>query len=91
MGHPKPSWLEGVAVGGEDVDLFGGVLDGVGAEEIGVAGQGFAGLAVYEETDLFQGGEVGVEGGDDGAEGEVFGFDAGGVGVGEGFGEVDDG
>ena len=44
-----------------------------------MTGEGVAGLAVNEEADLFDGGKVGVKGGDEGAEGEVFGLDAGGV------------
>ena len=48
-------------------------------------------MAVDEEADLGELGEGGVEGADDGEQGEVFGFDAGGVGVGEGAVEVDEG
>ena len=82
-----------LGVGGSVGELGGdgGVAGGVGAEEIGVAGEGFAGLAVDEEANLFDLGEVGVEGSDDGLEGEGFDFDAGGMGVGEGGAEVDDG
>ena len=69
----------------------GGVGGGVGAEEVGVAGEGVAGLAVDEEADLGDLGEGGVEGADDGVEGEGFDLDAGGVVVDEGAAEVDDG
>ena len=72
--------LEGVAFGGEDVDGLGGVGEGVGAGEVGVAVEGVAGVAVDEETSLLEIREVGVEGGEDGAEGEVFDLDAGGGG-----------
>ena len=65
-----------------------GVGDVVGVGQVGVAGEGVAGLAVDEESDLDDLGEVGVEGGDDGSERQVFGFYAGGVSVGEGFGQV---
>ena len=68
-----------------------GVDDGVGAEEVGVAGEGVAGLAVDQEADLFDAREVGVEGADDGFDGEVLELDAGGVVVGEGAVEIDDG
>ncbi len=68
-----------------------GVGGGVGALEVGVAGQGVVGFAVYEETDLCDLGQGGVEGSDDGLDGEVFDEDAGGVVVGEGAAEVDDG
>ncbi len=68
-----------------------GVAGGVGAEEVDVAGEGFARLAVDEEADLFDLGEVGVEGADDGAQGEGLDLDAGGVGVDEVAAEVDDG
>ncbi len=37
----------------------------VGAEEVGVAGEGLAGLAVDQEADLGEAGECGVEGADD--------------------------
>ena len=56
-----------------------------------MSGEGVVGFAVYEETDLGDLGERGVEGTDDGLEGEVFNEDAGGVIVGEGATEVDDG
>ncbi len=62
---------------------------GIGVGEVGVAGQGFAGLAVDEETDLGEIGEGGVQGADDGLEGESLGEDAGGMIGGEGFVEVD--
>ena len=69
--------LHRVAEVREDVGGVDGVHDRVGAGEVGVAGEGFAGLPVDEEADLFDTGLVGVKGGDDGAKGEVFGFDAG--------------
>ena len=56
-----------------------------------MAGEGFAGLAVDEEADLGDAREGGVEGADDGEEGEGFDLDAGGVVVGEGAAEIDDG
>ena len=59
--------------------------------EVGVAGERGAGLAVYEEADLGDAGEVGVEGFADGEHGEGLGFNAGGMGGGKGGGEVDDG
>ena len=64
---------------GGAVPVAGGVARGVGAEEVGVAGEGFAGLAVDEEADLLDLREVGVEGADDGEQGEVLDLDAGGV------------
>ena len=70
---------------------MGGVAGGVGAEQVGVAGEGFAGLAVDQETDLLDLRDVGVERADDGEKGEGFDFDAGGVGVDEAAAEVDDG
>ena len=54
-----------------------------------MAGEGVAGLAVDEEADLGDVGEGGVEGADDGLEGEVFDVDAGGMVVDEGAVEVD--
>jgi hypothetical protein len=48
-------------------------------------------LAVDEEADLGDAGQVGVEGAADGEYGEVFSFQAGGVGGDEAAGEVDDG
>ena len=68
-----------------------GVGGEVGAGEVGVAGESGAYLAVDQETDLGDAGEVGVEGAADGFEGEGLGFEAGGVGGDEGAGEVDDG
>ena len=69
----------------------GGVAYGVDAGEIGVAGEGIVGLAVDEEADLCDLGEVGVEGAEDGVEGECLDLDAGGVLVDEAATEVDDG
>src|SRR6201996_5372729 len=57
----------------------GSVAGGIGAEEVGVAGEGFAGLAVDEEANLLDLREVGVEGADHGEECEGFDLDAGGV------------
>ena len=59
--------------------------------EVGVAGEGVVRVAVDEEADLRDLGERGVEGSDDGLDGEVFGQDAGGVVGDEGAAEVDDG
>ncbi len=56
-----------------------------------MAGEGGALLAVDEEADLGDAGQVGVEGGADGEDGERFGLKAGGVAGGKGAGEVDDG
>src|SRR6201996_2509838 len=56
----------------------GGVSRGVGAQEVGVAGEGFAGLAVDEEADLLDLREVGVGGADHGGGGEGFDLAAGG-------------
>ena len=56
-----------------------------------MAGEGVVGLAVDEEADLGELREGGVEGADDGADGEVFDLDAGGMVVDEGAAEVDDG
>ncbi len=56
-----------------------------------MAGEGFAGPAVDEEADLLDLGEVGVQGAEDGGEGEGFDLDAGGMAVDEGAAEVDDG
>jgi hypothetical protein len=56
-----------------------------------VAGEGRAGLAVDEETNLGDAGQVGAEGGADGEDGEGLGFEAGGMAGGEGAGEIDDG
>src|ERR1700754_3084743 len=69
----------------------GGVAGGIGAEEVGVAGEGFAGLAVDEEPDLLDLREVGVEGADHGEQGEGFDFDAGGMLADEAAAEIDDG
>ena len=41
-----------------------------------MSGEGVVGFAVYEETDLCYLGEGGVEGSDDGFDGEVFDEDA---------------
>ena len=71
--------------------LAAGVGGGVGAEEVGVAGEGVVGLAVDEEADGGDLREGGVEGADDGLHGEGFDLDAGGVVVDEGAAEVDDG
>lgn len=68
----------------------GGVCQ-VGSGEISMAGEGGAGLAVDEEANLRDGGDVGVEGLDDGEQGESFGLDAGGLGLGKGSVEVDHG
>src|SRR5216683_4265658 len=64
---------------------------GVGAEEVGVAGEGVVGLAVDEETDGGDFGECGVKGADDRLHGEGFDLDAGGVIVDETTAEIDDG
>src|SRR5580700_1600751 len=77
-------WSRSLAAGG-------GVSRGVGAEEVGVAGEGFAGLAVDEEADLLDLREVGVEGANHGEQGEVFNLDAGGMLADESAAEVDDG
>jgi hypothetical protein len=72
---------------------FGG--DGVGGEvsahEVGVSSEVGAGLAVDEEADLGDAGQVGVERGADGEHSEGLGLEAGGVAGDEGSGEVDDG
>ena len=68
-----------------------GLREGVGAGEVGVAGEGVAVAAVDEETDGGDGGEVGVKGLEDGVEGEGLDLDAGGVVVGKGAVKVDDG
>src|ERR1700761_4445160 len=69
----------------------GGISRGVSAEEVGVAGEGFAGLAIDEEADLLDLREVGVERADHGEQGEVFDFDAGGMLADEAAAEIDDG
>jgi hypothetical protein len=69
----------------------GGVLGWIGAEQIGVAGKGFAGLAVDEEANLFDLWERGVKCADDRLNGEGFDQDAGGMRVGEGSMKIDDG
>ena len=68
-----------------------GVGGEVGAEEVGMAGEGGAGLAIDHESDLGDAGQIGVERGADGEHGEGLGFKAGGMAGGEGSGEVDDG
>src|SRR6266702_1782216 len=68
-----------------------GVGGGVGAEEVGVAGEGVVGVAVDEEADGGDLGEGGVEGADHGFDGEGFDLDAGGVIVDETAAQVDDG
>ena len=80
-----------MSLGGGGLRGEGGVDGGVGAEEVGVAGEGVVGLAVDEEADAGDVGEGGVEGADDGLEGEGFDLDAGGVVGDEGVFEVDDG
>ena len=56
-----------------------------------MAGEGVVGLAVYEEADGGDLRKCGVEGADDGLDGEGFDLNAGGVVVDEGAAEVDDG
>jgi len=56
-----------------------------------VTGEGVVGLAVYEEADAGDLGECGVQGADDGLDGEGFDLDAGRVVVDEGAAQVDDG
>lgn len=56
-----------------------------------MTGEGGAGLAVDEEAYLGDGGDVGVEGLDDGEKSEGFRFDAGGLRLREGCVEIDDG
>ena len=56
-----------------------------------MAGEGVVGLAVDEEAYGCDVREVGMESADDGLKGEGFYLDAGGVVVGEGAAEVDDG
>ena len=68
-----------------------GVGDEVGASEVGVAGQGGTRLAIDEETDLCDAGQVGVDGAADGEHCEGFGFEAGGVSGDEAAGQIDDG
>ena len=68
-----------------------GVGGEVGAGEVGVAGEGGARLAVDEEADLGDAGQIGVQRGADGEHGEGLGFKARGVAGGKGAGEVDDG
>jgi len=63
----------------------------VGAGQVGVTGEGGAGLAVDEETDLCDAGQIGVERGADGEDGEGFDFESGWVAVCKCAGEVDDG
>jgi hypothetical protein len=67
-----------------------GVVCGIGVEEIGVAGERVVGLAVYEEADGGYLGERGVEGADDGVDGEGFDLNAGGMVVDEAAAEIDD-
>src|ERR1700743_1423924 len=69
----------------------GGVAGGVGAEEVGVAGEGFASLAVDEEADLLDLREVGVECADHGEQGEVLDLDTRGMLPDESAAEVNDG
>ena len=61
-----------------------GVGGQVGAGQVGMAGEGGAWLAVDQEADLGDAGQVGVERGADGEHGEGFGFKAGGMAGGEG-------
>ena len=68
-----------------------GVRGQVGTGEIGVAGKGGARLAVDEEAHLGDAGQVGMEGGDDGLDGEDFGFNAGRMAGGKAAGQVDHG
>jgi hypothetical protein len=77
---------------GVQQSLLRGSIDGkVDVTQVGVAGEGGAGLAVHKETNLGDAREVGVEGSADGEDGEGLGFKAGRVACGEGWGEVDDG
>ena len=71
--------------------MGGGVGGGVGAEEVGVAGEGVVGLTVDDEANGGDLGHGGVEGADDRLHGEGFDLDAGWVFVDEGAVEVDDG
>jgi len=71
--------------------VSGGVFGGVGAEEVGVAGESVAGLTVDEEADLRDLRESGMKSADDGLKGESFDQDAGGMAGDEGAAEVDDG
>ena len=61
----------------------------IGAGKVGMAGEGGSWLAVDEEADLGDAGQVGVEGAADGEHGEILGLKAGGVGGDESAGEVD--
>ena len=63
----------------------------VGAGQVGVTGEGGAGLAVDEETDLCDAGQIGVERGADGEDGEGLGCKSRRMAVGKCAGEVDDG
>ncbi len=69
----------------------GGVGHGVGAQQIGMAGEGVSRLAVHQETNFYDAGKVGIEGAEDGVDGEGLGLDAGGVMIGEAAVEVDHG
>ena len=75
---PQPGWVEHDA-------------NEIWSSQVGVASEGVAGLAVDEEAHLFHLRKVGVEGGKEDAQGEVFAFDGRGMCVGEGLVEVDDG
>ena len=63
----------------------------IGAGEIGMAGKCGARFSIDEEANAGDGWEVGVEGLDDGKQGESFRFDARGLSAGKGPVEVDDG
>jgi hypothetical protein len=83
------SWLCGFFAGWCGSE--GGVDGRVGALEIGVSGEGVVWVAVYEEANLCDLWERGVESSDDGLEGEVFDEDAGGVVVEKRAAKIDDG
>jgi hypothetical protein len=69
----------------------GGVFRAIVVEEVGVTGEGVVGLAVDEKSDLRNLRQSGVEGADDGLDGEGFDLDAGGVVGDEGAAKIDDG
>ena len=72
---------------------FGGhrFVGQVGAGQVGVTGEGGARLAIDQETNLRDAGQVGVERSADGEDGESLGFEAGGVAGCEGARQIDNG
>src|SRR5208282_2291977 len=77
-----------------DLLLAGGLLQSGDIEpvaEVGVAGQGIAGLALYEDIDALDAGYVDGQGFNEGVDGELFAENAGAVLVDEGGVEIDEG